>query len=122
MTLRGLPVINNGDELGMREMYRRLIHMRQTCGGLSVGDYRSLDVGNDNVYGFVREAPLQRFLVLLNFGNEATNLELRGPVGTWIVGTHEIEGDGLEPQANKVALRPYEGRVYEMVQTIAHML
>jgi hypothetical protein len=129
MTLRGLPMINHGEELGkqsfevaerqpgsMLQLYRRLIHLRDTCPALSVGDYRSMELGDNQVYGYIRETLLQRFLILLNFSGEATNLELRGPAGVWVAGTQDIEGDGLVPERGKVTLQPYEGRMYELVR------
>jgi hypothetical protein len=117
MTLRGLSVIYDGEEAGsMLELYRRLIHLRDACPALSLGDYRPAETGNDRVYGYIRETPLQKFLVLLNFGDEPANVKLSGLVGVWIAGTHDMEGDGLVPAGGMVALRQHEGRMFEKVR------
>jgi alpha-glucosidase len=94
--------------------YRHLIHLRKHSPALVEGDYRSLDLANPYVYGFIRETELQRYLVLLNFDSHHARVKLKGAVGAWVAGTHLVQGDGLVPKDSWVTLEPYGGRVYEL--------
>jgi hypothetical protein len=82
---------------------------------LTEGDYRSISTDNDQVYAFIRETERQRFMVVLNFAKTTAKVTLAGGGGKWIAGTHLTQGDG-EPAAGELALKPYEGRVYEVLQ------
>jgi alpha-glucosidase len=100
----------------MLSFYRHLIRLRNASPALSEGDYRSLKLGNENVFGYIRETEFQRFLVVLNFGDKPTEVKLSSNVGSWIAGTHEVLGDGDSPVEGNVRLRAFEGRMYEMRQ------
>jgi hypothetical protein len=93
-----------------------LIHLRTASPALVEGDYRSIEVGDSRVFGFIRETSLQRFMVVLNFGADTLQIDLKGQVGAWVAGTHLVQGDGLTPEHGKVSLEAYEGRVYEFRQ------
>ncbi len=95
-------------------LYRHLIHLRSASPALTVGDYRSIEVGCPYVYGYIRETELQRFLVILNFDRNPAEVMLHGRTGAWVAGTHEVFGDGLAPLSSTVTLKAYEGRVYEL--------
>jgi len=95
-------------------MYRHLIHLRQSLPALAEGVYRSVPVDNPFVYVFVRETKHQQVLVALNFDVHKAAFRLAGTVGRWIAGTHEVLGDGLEPEGDTITLHGYEGRVYEL--------
>ncbi len=97
-------------------MYRHLIRLRKDCPALSVGDYRSLQLENPYVYGYIRETELQRIIVLLNFDKHEATVQLKGPVGRWVGGTHLTQGDGAAPERGVVVLEPYGGRIYEYRQ------
>lgn len=94
-------------------MYRHLIALRAQSPALVGGDYHSLQVDNPYIYAFVRQTPLQRMLVVLNFDSHPAACELDGPVGRWIAGTHEVMGDGAAVSGGRIELEAYEGRVYE---------
>ncbi len=93
-------------------LYRRLIHLRASSPALSDGDYRSLKLDNPQVYGFVRETNVGRCHILLNFSDELQTVTL-GAIGQWIVGTHDLDGDGRHFDGGALTLEPYEGRLYE---------
>ncbi len=97
-------------------LYQHLIHLRAESPALIEGDYRSVDLGNGYVYGYVRETERQKFLVMLNFDFNPATVTLRGQVGKWVAGTHKVEGDGLSGVAGELELGSYEGRVYELMQ------
>jgi alpha-glucosidase len=97
-------------------LYQHLIHLRDQSPALIEGDYRSLDLGDANVYAYVRETERQKFLVLLNFAKQPAHVTLRGKVGRWVAGTHDINGNGEAGVAGELELQGYEGRVYELIQ------
>jgi len=97
-------------------LYQHLIHLRAQSPALIEGDYRSIDLGNGYVYGFIREIERQRFLVMLNFDYNPATVILHGRVGNWVAGTHAVEGDGLSGAEGELELAAYEGRVYELMQ------
>jgi alpha-glucosidase len=94
-------------------LYRYLISLRNSSPALIEGDYRSISVADEDVFAYIRETELQRFLILLNFGNRKVETNIHESVGAWIAGTHLAEGDGSVPTDGLVRLAPYEGRVYE---------
>ncbi len=100
-------------------LYRHLIHLRSQSPALIEGDYRSLDMGNVEVYGYVRETETQRFVMVLNFSAERQTAVVHGSMGVWVAGTHVAEGDGLAQEGGNLELQPYEGRVYELMQGAA---
>jgi alpha-glucosidase len=75
-----LPVAANADRVNveverddpnsMLSLYRRLIWYRKGSAALRWGSYRSLPDVPESLYAFVREAPEERLLVVLNFGDE----------------------------------------------------
>lgn len=100
-------------------MYRHLIKMRGECPALYEGSYRSMTVDNPYVYAYIRETEVQRILVLLNFDQHHAKVSVYGPVGAWVAGTHEVEGDGEVPSSSSLTLEPYEGRVFELRQGVS---
>lgn len=102
------------DPMSSLHLYQHLIHLRAQSPALIEGDYRSLDLGNGHVYGFIRETEHQRFLVILNFDSKPAAAILHGRVGRWVAGTDLVEGDGLPGEAGELVLEEYEGRVYEL--------
>ena len=55
----------------MLALYRALAALRCAEPALHMGDYRSIDVANDDVFAYLRSAPnADTFLILLNFTNQ----------------------------------------------------
>jgi alpha-glucosidase len=91
-----LPVASGGERLNvaverddptsMLSLYRRLIWYRKGSPALRWGGYRSLADVPDNLYAFLREAPEERLLVALNFGDTP----LRWPDGPGLGDTAEV--------------------------------
>jgi alpha-glucosidase len=97
----------------MLSMYKQLIHLRRTSPALGSGEYRSIDTGNDEVFGYLREHEMQRYLVILNFSSRSQVVSFHGRIGSWVAGTHTVDGDGRQSTPAKIELTPYEGRVFE---------
>lgn len=98
------------------QLYRHLIHLRANTPALIEGDYRSIGLGSDFVFAYVRETEHQRCLVVLNFDDHPARIKLRGIEGVWVAGTHVVNGDGEPATAGELELEPYEGRIYESMQ------
>ena len=97
------------DPASLLSLYRRLIATRRACAALRHGTHRSMfDVAPD-VLAWVREAPGERILVLLNVGDETRHCNLgRVPErhGVVLVGTGDREGD---VELEGLVLQPLEG-------------
>jgi alpha-glucosidase len=62
--------VERADPTSMLSLYRRLIWYRKRSAALCWGGYRSLPEVPESLYAFVREAPEERLLVVLNFEGE----------------------------------------------------
>ena len=96
--------------------YQHLIHLRAQSPALVEGDYRSIKLDNDQIYAYVRETEQQRFMVVLNFAKTAQTVSVKGRIGKWVAGTHATYGDGRRAEVGELALKAYEGRVYEILR------
>ncbi len=97
------------DPASLLALYRRLIATRRGSLALRRGSHRSLFDVAPEVLSWVRQAPDERILVLLNVGDEPRECDLRAlpeESGTVLIGTGAREGlvvfDGL-------VLEPLEG-------------
>ncbi|HEY6736336.1 MAG TPA: alpha-amylase family glycosyl hydrolase [Candidatus Saccharimonadia bacterium] len=118
----GRNVVNHNVKLEDRDpgsflsLYRHLIHLRTVMPALADGAYRSLVSDNPYVYAYLRETPLQRVVVVLNFDAHAAKVTLSEWLGGWVAGTHEVMGDGEVLGGSTIELKGYEGRVYEVMK------
>jgi len=133
LTLRGTPILYNGDELGMRDvavaqtnvevqsqddtsllsLYRSLIFIHQLEPALTVGAYREMQVDGD-LFVYERLLGHQRFVIALNFGSHELPFHLRtsGAIAASThperpVGEHNVE----DSAALATTLQPFEGIV-----------
>lgn len=61
----------NQNPTSMLALYRKLTALRQSEPALNVGNYHSIDLGNDDVFAYMRTAPdATSFLILLNFTDQ----------------------------------------------------
>ena len=87
----GRPWIRFGDDAGTRNVaaqaadsgsvlatYRRLIALRHGRASLRRGSIRRLDLGGDDVLAYVRESEGEATLVVANFAQDGTTVELGG--------------------------------------------
>jgi alpha-glucosidase len=92
-------------------LVRRLIELRRDSDALTLGDYRSVDAGHPAVFAYTRSDTqhTERWLIVLNFGDEVRKLDLRGvgergriDCATGMDRVGEVDLANLE-------IRPYEG-------------
>lgn len=106
--------VQSKDPNAMLSFYRRLFWLRKGSPALVGGSYRALEAGaQQNCYVYLREAPEQRALVALNFGDQPQTLEtgLSGS-GKVLIGTHGDAPASLSLE--RISLRPFEGLVIEL--------
>lgn len=61
----------------MLSLYRALTALRRAEPALNMGHYASIDSGSENVFAYMRTTPgANRFLIVLNFSNDAQTLDL----------------------------------------------
>ena len=120
----GRPWIRFGDDADTRNMaaeaadpdsvlatYRRLIALRQGRPSLRRGSLRRLDLAGDDVLAYVREADQEVTLVVADFAQEGTTVDLAGAGagdGSWrtIGGSHR--DPSVPDAAGNLALRGLE--------------
>jgi alpha-glucosidase len=79
--------VERDDPTSMLSLYRRLIWFRKGSAALRWGSYRSLPDAPESLYAFVREAPEERLLVVLNFDGEP----VRWPAGPGLGDSATVE-------------------------------
>jgi len=60
----------------MLSFFRTLVGVRNASAALTVGAYRSLDGGSDEIFAYLRSTAAETLLVVLNFGAGAHQLDL----------------------------------------------
>jgi len=107
--------IESNDKMSVLNLYRNLLDLRKKSEAINKGEYKSLMLENQNVYGFMRHFGDEKILILLNFSHEAQKVDLDFDWGTLLYSTrldHEtcIECDDMK----SVLLRPNEGCIYSL--------
>jgi alpha-glucosidase len=87
------------DPTSILTLYRVLTDLRRSEPALSVGDYASVDTGNNDVFAYRRMAEgTDHFLVVLNFGNDSHTLDLSqiGFTATITVATDMVRSGSVD--------------------------
>ena len=94
-------------------LYRRLLWYRRGSPALYGGDYRSLDVGDDDCFVYLRTAGDERRLIALNFATDQRCISIPGQdAGQIVISTH-LDREEKE-SLSKLELRPHEGLIVEL--------
>jgi alpha-glucosidase len=64
------------DPGSLLSFFRTLVGVRNTSAALTVGAYRSLDGGSDEIFAYLRSAAAETLLIVLNFGAGAHQIDL----------------------------------------------
>jgi alpha-glucosidase len=104
-----------GDPGSTLSLYRALARLRRAEPALHAGEYRSLDVGTEDVFVYLRAAPgADRFLVVLNLGAGSHTLDLGRVARTATVAV----ATGIQRQGrvelDSLAVGPDEGLVLRL--------
>ncbi len=69
--------VQEKEPTSMLNLYRALTRLRRREPALHVGDYASVDAAADDIFAYTRTAPdADRFLIVLNFGDNGHTLDL----------------------------------------------
>jgi alpha-glucosidase len=101
------------DEKSLLNLYKILLRIRNNVQTIKHGAYWSLNLG-DNLFGFVRENDMERYVVILNFSAEnavATSKAIRGVVR---LSTY-LDDEHFSKVYGSVVLRPHEGIIIEAI-------
>lgn len=94
-------------------LYRKLIHLRKDSLAIQQGSYHSLDIDNNNIFGFVRESGKEKFLILLNFSNAHQTVRIpKNGKAKVICNTYLDIKRGKKVALENISLRPHEGYVF----------
>lgn len=110
--------VQEADARSMLSLYRALAALRRREPALSVGDYCSLDVGNDAIFAYFRSAPgADRFLIVLNFSTQSHTINL-APVAVRadIAIASDMRRHGqINPE--ELTLSAHEGLILRLMET-----
>jgi oligo-1,6-glucosidase len=98
--------------------YRQLIRLRRENPIMVYGTYDLILDDHPQIYAFTRTLGDERLLVLLNFSGDAPTFALPGSLAftgkELLIANYEV--DPAE-DIHRLALRPYEARVYRLMQS-----
>jgi alpha-glucosidase len=69
------------DDTSILNLYRRLLWFRRKTPALQSGSYRTVENGQEDCFSYIREHPIGRYLVALNFGTQHQALSLKSGFG-----------------------------------------
>ena len=103
--------LESTDPDSMLSLFRALTALRAQEPALHGGAYATVDAGVDETFAYLRSNGERRFLIVLNFGDQAHTLDLgtAGHKGEVAVSTHSIRQGDVD--LTKLTLRPDEGLV-----------
>ena len=83
--IQGINVADQiGDPSSILNFYRKMIQIRAENSALFGGDYKEIDLGNQEILCYLREDELQRLLVVLNMSDREQTIDL-GEFGSWSI-------------------------------------
>jgi glycosidase len=107
----------DADARSILAFYRQLLSLRRTSPALQHGTWTPLLDAPRDVLAYLRVAPEQRMLVLLNLSDAPTRVRFPAPlpVRHWTprVSTSRPDIGWTLPLGREVLLRPYEATVFE---------
>lgn len=106
-------VSERADRHSFLRLYQELIFLRNNSHTIMVGDYHSLAIDNDFIFGFLREYEGRRILVLLNFSDKKQKFGTIFETGDLMI-TTGLERSEEKISLNEVTLGPNEGWVVRL--------
>ncbi|MGX8852871.1 alpha,alpha-phosphotrehalase [Amedibacillus sp. YH-ame10] len=94
--------------------YQKLIQLRKEEDILANGEYQRIDVGDDEVWGYIRTYQQERWLILNNFKEEEKLCHIDLPEGTNIKEIIISNYRDSDCTLKDKVLRPYESIVYRL--------
>ncbi|MBK6976651.1 MAG: alpha-glucosidase [Cytophagaceae bacterium] len=91
--------------------FRKVVALRKKNQVLVYGKYTLVDEHNPDIYAYTREMEGKKILVLLNFSKKNASTVTDKKLGKLLINNYS---DTQKISGNKIVLRPYEARVYEV--------
>ncbi|HET7003577.1 MAG TPA: alpha-glucosidase C-terminal domain-containing protein, partial [Puia sp.] len=99
------------DPNGCLHYFRKLVQLRKNNPALVYGKYHLLDKDNPTVYAYSREGDGRKFLILLNFSSQKSQVNIEIP----LTGAKLLLSNDQRMQGSAVAgLNPYEACIYQL--------
>jgi alpha-glucosidase len=104
------------DRDSLLHFYRRAIKMRRETPALIYGDYQPVDDDANECLAFVRTAPQQRCLVVMNMTDQPQKMALKLPVtcAAMLFSTHQPGGASVD--LNGLLLEPNAAHIIELTE------
>jgi len=106
-------VTETEDPQSLLSLYKKLLRIRNNVQTIKYGSYWSLNLG-DNLFGFVRENDMERYLVILNFSDQEAVAVSKAIRGIIRLSTY-LDKAQYSRVYGGVKLRPHEGVIIEAV-------
>jgi alpha-glucosidase len=105
--------VQHDDPNSMLNLYRQLLKYRRNSPALEGGAYRSLDVGDEDCFVYLREHREGTRLIALNFTAQPKNLSVPfGDRGELALSTYLDRSEKVS--LSELSLRPHEGVIVEV--------
>jgi len=101
------------DRYSMLNLYRNLLSLRKSSPELHAGSYQTIDLMDEECFGYRREIGGESMMVILNFSENEKNLTLPGGQGTLLLSTF-LDRRGIL-DFNGIHLRGQEGLLIKTV-------
>lgn len=91
--------------------FRKVVALRKNNKVLVYGKYSLVDEQNPDIYAYTRELEGKKMLILLNFSQKNASTVTDKKLGKLLINNYPTV---QKVSGNKIVLRPYEARVYEV--------
>ena len=91
--------------------FRKMVQLRKENPVLVYGDYELVDGNNSNVYAYTRTLDDQAMLVVLNFSEKSTTVDIPGNLKP---GEALINNYNLSPAGTPLVLQPYQAVIFQL--------
>jgi alpha-glucosidase len=102
------------DKHSILNLYKSLTQLRKSSNAILKGTYKSLQIDNKNIYGFIREYKNEKIVVLLNFSNKKQNLSLQLSNGILLYNSFLDQKSSEKIDLNNLSLRANEGCIFSI--------
>ncbi len=105
------------DPASVLSFYQALLRLRRQAPALRAGAFQPLVRRPVEAMAYLRVAPAQTMLVVLNFFGWETTLKLTtpAPAGTWPVRLSTVPGRPGHTSGSRLTLAPFEATIFELV-------
>lgn len=102
------------DPHSMLALVRHLLELRHASPALNAGNYRSVETGNPHVFAYLRARGPERLLVVLNFADRPSQLDLRHIAAAGAIAACTAMDRTGHVSLADLELRPHEGLVIDV--------